>query len=73
MRKFVAYGRGASRFHGSGANPGLRESVAFHVRLPPLRLPELRRRGVARGAAIIMLVVVWEAANLAGFLAHAMR
>jgi GT2 family glycosyltransferase len=70
LRQFAAYGRGAARFHRGGADPSLRESAAFHVRLPRLLLPELARRGVRRGAAVAALLVVWELANLAGFAAE---
>jgi glycosyltransferase involved in cell wall biosynthesis len=72
-RKFFAYGRGAARFHGAGANPGLGESARFHFRLPALLLPELRRRGPARGVAIVALLMLWEAANLAGYIAESAR
>jgi len=64
---FFAYGRGAAKFHGSGADPGLHESARFHFRLPALLVPEVRQRGPARGAAIIGLLILWEAANLAGY------
>ena len=73
VRKFFAYGRGAAKFHDSGANPSLRESTLFHFRLPVLLLPELRRRGPARGAAIVALLILWEAANLAGYVAEHAR
>ncbi len=70
VRRFVAYGRGAARFHGSGANPSLAESIGFHLHLPALLAPELRQRGLVRGTAIIGLLALWEVANLAGFLAQ---
>jgi len=70
VRKFMAYGRGAAQFHGSGADPGLRESLGFHLRLPRLLLPELRQRGVARGAAVAGLLVLWELVNVVGFVAQ---
>ena len=73
VRRFFAYGRGAARFHGTGANPGLRESVRFHLRLPVLVLPELRRRGLLRAIAIVALLGLWEAANVVGFFAEALR
>jgi len=73
VRKFFAYGRGAAKFHQSGANRGLRESVRFHLRLPALLLPELRQRGPFRSAALIALLILWEAANLAGFIADKIR
>ena len=73
VRKFVAYGKGAAKFHGSGANTSLRESVRFHLRLPLLLVPELRRRRPARAAAVVALVVLWELANIAGFVVQMLR
>ncbi|TFH41115.1 MAG: glycosyltransferase [Lysobacterales bacterium] len=73
VRKFFAYGRGASKFHQSDANMGLRESMHFHLRLPALVVPELRQRGLVRGVAIIALLILWETANLAGFIADKIR
>jgi glycosyltransferase involved in cell wall biosynthesis len=70
FRKFVSYGRGAADFHGSGARSSLRESVAFHLRLPALVLPELLCRPVARALGIVGLLIVWEFANLTGFLSQ---
>jgi GT2 family glycosyltransferase len=66
-RKFFAYGRGAALFHETATDTGLGESSRFHFRLPALVLPELRRRGVSRGTAVAALLVLWELANLAGF------
>ncbi len=68
--KFFAYGRGAAKFHGSGTGPSLRESLRFHLRLPMLVIPELRRRNPARRGAIVALLILWEFANLAGYLAE---
>jgi GT2 family glycosyltransferase len=72
-RKFFAYGRGAAKFHGSGGDPSLRESRRFHFHLPGLLIPELRKRGPARGAAIIALLILWEISNLAGYIAERAR
>jgi GT2 family glycosyltransferase len=71
--KFFAYGRGAAKFHGSGANPSLRESMRFHFRMPALLIAELRKRGLARGTAMVALLALWEAANLVGYLAEFSR
>ena len=71
--KFFAYGRGAARFHGSGGNAGLIQSAGFHLRLPALLMPELRRRGPVRGAAVVALLVLWEAANLVGYAAERLQ
>jgi len=54
----------------SKADPSLRKSLPFHLRLPLLLIPELRRRGVVLGAAIVALLIPWEIANLAGSLAE---
>lgn len=69
--KFYAYGKGAAQFHATAdaPNSSLRESLAFHFRLPALLAPELRRRSFKRAAGIIALIAVWEVANLAGFIA----
>lgn len=71
--KFFAYGRGAAKFHDSGANPSLRESMMFHFRLPALVIPELGRRSMARGVAIVALLTLWEIANLAGYVTERVR
>jgi len=73
LGKFFAYGRGAAKFHGSGSSPSLRESMRFHFRLPTLAIPELRRRRMARRVAIVALLVLWEIANLAGYIAERAR
>ncbi len=73
VRKFFAYGQGAAKFHGSGTDPGLHESARFHFRLPWVLLPELRRRGPVRGTAIVGLLMLWEAANLVGYVAERAR
>ncbi len=70
VTKFVAYGRGAARFHRSGANRSLRESLRFHLRLPMLLLPELRERGPVRSLGVVALLVLWEIANLIGYIAE---
>jgi len=71
--QFVAYGRGAARFHAGGAGRSLRESIGFHLRLPAMALPGLARRGVRRGLAVGFLLALWELTNLAGYLAEASR
>jgi GT2 family glycosyltransferase len=68
--KFFAYGRGAARFHDAGAAAAWRDTAGFHLRLPHLLGPELRRRGLSRGAGILALLALWETANLAGYLAE---
>jgi glycosyltransferase involved in cell wall biosynthesis len=73
--KFFAYGRGAAKFPSSAKDAGADSSNAssmgasslFHFRLPALAYPELRQRGLVRGSAVTALLVLWEAANLAGY------
>lgn len=73
LRKFFAYGQGAARFHSSGADSSFGESAAFHLRLPVLAGAELVRYGPRRGAGLLGLLVLWEVANLAGFLTAILR
>lgn len=68
LRKFFAYGQGAARFHSSGDDSSFSESVAFHLRLPMLAGAELVRHGLRRGAGLLGLLILWEVANLVGFL-----
>lgn len=68
LSKFSNYGRGAARFHSTATKPSIRQSLGFHLHLPALVLPELRRAGLPRGAAIGALLCLWELANLVGYL-----
>lgn len=72
-RKFYDYGRGAARFHATSDGTSYGDSASFHRRIPTLLTPELRRRGVRRGAALIALLALWEASNLAGFVRERVR
>jgi GT2 family glycosyltransferase len=73
VRKFFAYGQGAARFHSSRAGRSLRDAVAFHLRLPALARLAVRGRGWRRGTELAGLLVLWEVANLGGFLAGGWR
>jgi len=68
LRRSFAYGRGGAQFHSSGDSSSFGESVAFHLQLPRLVGFELVRQGPRRGAGLLGLLVLWEVANLAGFL-----
>ncbi len=70
LRKFFAYGRGAARFHSTGHGGSWRETAAFHLRVPALMVPEVIRRGPRRGAGLVGLLMLWEIANVAGYLAE---
>jgi hypothetical protein len=69
MRRCFAYGRGAARFHTSGGDGSFWAAVLFHFRLPLLARNEVIARGLRGGARFIGLLLLWEAANLAGFVA----
>lgn len=66
VRKCFAYGRGAEQFH-STEHGSLREAVAFHLRLPAALARATAGRSVLRRCELTALSVVWEVANLAGF------
>jgi len=68
LRQFFAYGQGGARFHASGDNASFGGSVAFHLQLPRLIGSELVRNGPRRGVSLLILLALWEIANLAGFL-----
>jgi len=69
-RQFFAYGRGAARYHAAARDDSFRSSAGFHLRLPALAGSALLRRGIRGGARLAGLLVVWELANLAGFVAE---
>lgn len=73
VRKFYGYGRGAARFHATDGDHSYRDSASFHMRLPALVRPELKARGPRRSAALLGLLALWEAANLAGFVVESTR
>lgn len=64
------YGRGAYRYHQARARRGsgrLRDHVGFHADLPRLLRQELSHLPRRRLPAVAGLLVLWQAANLAGF------
>jgi GT2 family glycosyltransferase len=73
LRQFFAYGKGAARFHASADAGSLRESARFHLRLPILASRDVTRRGLERGSALAALLILWELANVAGFLTGSLR
>lgn len=66
--QFVAYGEGAAKFHGSSPEEWRKESLAFHLRVPALALEEFAEQDLQRRIALSALLLVWEVANLVGFL-----
>ncbi|MEX2464938.1 MAG: hypothetical protein WD428_03580, partial [Gaiellaceae bacterium] len=64
------YGRGAYRYHQVRARRGsgrLSDQVGFHAHLPQLLRQELSHFPRRRLPAVGGLLVLWQAANLAGF------
>lgn len=72
-RKFRSYGAGAARFHGASAEQWGKNSVAFHFRVPALAVREMAARGLRRRPTLLALLVLWEVANLAGFIGEKWR
>ena len=71
--KFMAYGRGAAKFHRSSASNWRDESIAFHLRVPVLASREMSDQGIKRRFSMYALLAVWELANLTGFLKEKWR
>ena len=67
-RQFVAYGEGAAKFHGLSGKEWRKESLAFHLRVPALAAAEFAQQKLKRRMALSALLLVWEVANLMGFL-----
>lgn len=66
-RKFVAYGEGAARFHREAGREWKRDTFAFHLRVPMLAARVASEQRLGRRGALAALVVLWEVANLFGF------
>ena len=67
-QRCAAYGSGAAQFHGSSGQPWHRESLAFHARVPCLAAAETRHEKLRRRVAIFAVLLLWELANLLGFI-----
>lgn len=66
-RKYVGYGEGAAKFHkDTDEDWGL--TFAYHFRIPKLLWAEMSEKKLKKRFRICLLVLVWEVANLAGFL-----
>ena len=75
-RQHFAYGRGAYRYH--RARPvttaeSVRSELTFHRHLPGRLQSALASTGTRRTAALAGLLVLWQAANAAGFAWEAVR
>jgi len=67
-RKYVSYGSGAARFHGSSDDGWRRESAAFHRRVPALAWAEMAEQRIEQRASVSAALLLWEFANLTGYL-----
>ncbi|MFM9196697.1 MAG: glycosyltransferase [Planctomycetia bacterium] len=73
LRLHWRYGQGAYRYHASRsrrASGTMREDLSFHAALPALMCRKIARCRPVRGSRIVLLLMVWQLANAAGF-AHA--
>lgn len=73
LRQHFSYGKGASRYHSERSMTSLVAESSFHASLPAAVLRRLRKEPLKRGAQLALLLIVWQAANLAGFLADRTR
>jgi GT2 family glycosyltransferase len=75
-RQHFEYGRGAFRFHRARTRRGsgrfIRE-LSFHLNLPRLLRRFFPRVSVQRTMSLLGLLIVWQIANLAGFVWESMR
>jgi GT2 family glycosyltransferase len=70
--KISHYGEGAARFH-KDPQEGWRKTLAWHMRMPGLAWRYLHTRRPRRPLALVGLLLLWELANLHGFLKGALR
>jgi GT2 family glycosyltransferase len=70
--KISHYGEGAARFH-KDPSEGWRKTLAWHLRMPALAWLYLRTNRPRRPLALIGLLMLWEVANLHGFVKGALR
>ena len=66
-RKCSSYGEGAAKFHQSSTGNWRDESIAFHMRVPALASWEMSENSLERRFSLFALLLVWELANLTGF------
>ena len=67
-RKHLAYGRGAAQFHRSSDQDWPAKCAAFHRRVPWLAAAEMADQKIGRRLRVYAILVVWEVANLLGYL-----
>ena len=72
-RKCSAYGKGAAQFHAGSGSQSRRRSLAFHLRVPHLAMRLTAGKRLRRRVALAALLLLWEAANLAGYLKERWR
>lgn len=68
--KFFAYGKGAAQFHDGSERQWKKESLGFHLRVPALVARIVSEQRLGHRTTLAALVVLWEVANLMGFLKH---
>lgn len=71
LRQHFTYGRGAVHFHrirAARASGTMRNEMSFHLNVDNWLMQPFRRRSPADAARIAALMLLWQSANLAGFL-----
>lgn len=68
FRQYVSYGQGAERFHATSENAWCRQNLMFHIQVPALALAVMSEQKLKRRVSLCALLLVWECANLAGYL-----
>jgi glycosyltransferase involved in cell wall biosynthesis len=71
VRQYFNYGRGAWHYHRLGRlrqHGRLWQDAGLHTRLPARLAPPLRRVAPRLRLRVLLLIAVWQLANLAGFL-----
>jgi GT2 family glycosyltransferase len=66
-KKYSSYGEGAALFH-ENSNEDWGLTFAYHTRIPSLLTAEFRQSRPARRLGISLLILVWEFANLVGYI-----
>jgi len=67
-RRYIAYGSGAADFHHKGRERWSMNSLGFHYRVPRLAAAEMAEKKIRCRTRVYGLLVLWEFANLLGFI-----
>lgn len=71
VRQYFNYGRGAQLFHKNNRRRSastLTNATGMHLKLPYYLRPAMSKLGIMMRLKVLMLLVIWELSNLAGFI-----